>query len=301
VQTVAKAQATLIPAGTLLHCTTDDPNLSPKTAEVGDPVLCHLSQFTEFGRMAFPRGSYLAGHIEAEKQPGHFVGKGYLQIVFDRIGLPNTDSDLSARVVAAQGQHVDNQGRIIGHGHARRDAVEWLFPPLWPWKVITLPARGPQPRLKNEQQLTLKLMTDVEVPQLTAYSALVPSRHEYPQASTRPQVQAYTSPLSGSAAPALASNESFLPHDSNVYYLPPVIPAQDIVPSGYVTLIALRTQTVYPATDYWVDGHLLFFVLPDGLVESTELNNVNWQRTTDLNVERSVRVTLRTKPGQLQF
>jgi len=101
--TNANAQATLIPAGTLLHCTIDDPTMSPKTAQVGDPVLCHLSQFTEFGHAAFPRGSYLGGHLEADKQPGHFIGKGYLDIVFDHIGLPNTDADLNARVVAAPG------------------------------------------------------------------------------------------------------------------------------------------------------------------------------------------------------
>jgi hypothetical protein len=132
-----------VPAGTLLHCTTDDPNPSPKTAEAGDPVPCHLNQFTEFGHAAFPRGSYLSGHLEAEKRPGHSVGKGYMQIGFDRIGLPNADSDLEAKVVSAQGQHVDNQGRIVGHGHAKRAVAEWMIPPLWPWKVIMLPARGP--------------------------------------------------------------------------------------------------------------------------------------------------------------
>src|SRR5271155_5561933 len=63
----ASAQSTLIPAGTLLHCTIDDTTISPKTAQVGDPVLCHLSQFTEFGRTAFPRGSYLGGHLQAAK------------------------------------------------------------------------------------------------------------------------------------------------------------------------------------------------------------------------------------------
>jgi len=72
-QPATKAQVTLVPAGTLLHCTIDDPTISPKTAEVGDPVLCHLNQFTEFGHPVFPRGSYLAGHLEAAKQPGHFI------------------------------------------------------------------------------------------------------------------------------------------------------------------------------------------------------------------------------------
>jgi hypothetical protein len=169
----AKVQTTLIPAGTLLHCTIDDTTISPKTAQVGDPVLCHLNQFTEFGRAAFPRGSYLAGHLEDAKQPGHFIGKGYLDIVFDHIGLPNTDSDLNARIVAAQGLHVDEQGDILGHGHAKRDMIEWAIPPLWPWKIITLPTRGPQPKLKSEQMVTLKVMQDVELPRLTAYASPV--------------------------------------------------------------------------------------------------------------------------------
>lgn len=38
-----------------------------------------------------------------------------------------------------------------------RDAVEWMLPPLWPWKVLMLPARGPRPALE-----------DVTVPQATA-------------------------------------------------------------------------------------------------------------------------------------
>jgi hypothetical protein len=199
-QPAAKAQATLIPAGTLLHCTMDDPTISPKTAQVGDPVLCHLHQVSEFGRPAFPRGSYLAGHLEAAKQPGHFIGKGYLDIVFDHIGLPNSDSELDARIVAAQGQHVDKQGDIMGHGHAKRDVVEWMIPPLWPWKVIMLPARGPQPKLKNEQLVTLKLMQDVELPQLTAYVS--PSRRlgdSGAYGNTGPRTQSYTAPPSGTS------------------------------------------------------------------------------------------------------
>ncbi|MGC1257458.1 MAG: hypothetical protein WA867_17995 [Candidatus Acidiferrales bacterium] len=295
----AKAQATLIPAGTLLHCTIDDPTISPKTAEVGDPVLCHLSQFTEFGRAAFPRGSYLAGHLEASKQPGHFIGKGYLDIVFDHIGLPNTDSDLQARIVAAQGQHVDKQGDIVGHGHAKRDVIEWMIPPLWPWKVITLPARGPQPKLKNEQLITLKVMQDVELPQLTAYLSPSPSpSHYYGGANAGPRVQSYAQPSSG----PVASQSS-----SRVYYVPPSAPAIDPpvsmgsaradLPSRDLTLVALKSEAIYPARDYWVAGRLLFYVLPDGSESSADLSSIDWQRTTDLNAERGVRVTLRTNPS----
>jgi hypothetical protein len=311
----AKAQATLIPAGTLLHCTIDDPTISPKTAQVGDPVLCHLHQISEFGRSAFPRGSYLAGHLEAAKQPGHFIGKGYLDIVFDHIGLPNVDGDLDARIVAAQGQHVDKQGDIVGHGHAKRDVVEWMIPPLWPWKVITLPARGPQPKLKSEQLVTLKVMQDVELPQLTAYVS--PSRRlgdSGAYGNAGPRTQSYTTPSSGTSAQPSGSSFAMDPL-SRVYYVPPIAPAVDPpanatqagvatkqapskVPAQSITLVALKSETIYPAKDYWVADRLLVYVLPDGNEASTDLNNVDWQRTMDLNAERGVRLTLRTKPSQ---
>jgi hypothetical protein len=314
-QPAAKAQATLIPAGTLLHCTIDDPTISPKTAQVGDPVLCHLHQVSEFGRPAFPRGSYLAGHLEAAKQPGHFIGKGYLDIVFDHIGLPNSDSELDARVVAAQGEHVDKQGDIMGHGHAKRDVAEWIIPPLWPWKVIMLPARGPQPKLKNEELVTLKLMQDVELPQLTAYVS--PSRRPGDSGAygnTGPRTQSYTVPSSGTSAQQSSSSSYTVDPLSRVYYVPPIAPAVDPpasstqagvstkqtppnLPAGRLTLIALKSETIYPAKDYWVGDRLLFYVLPDGNEASTDLNNVDWQRTMDLNAERGVRLMLRTKPS----
>ena len=39
---VIAAQDLLVPAGTLLQCTMDEPNFSSKTAAIGDPVVCHL-------------------------------------------------------------------------------------------------------------------------------------------------------------------------------------------------------------------------------------------------------------------
>jgi hypothetical protein len=75
-QTGIRAQEIVVPAGTLLHCTLDEPNFSSATADIGDPVLCHLSSLQQFGRTVFPRGSYLQGHLEAAKEPGHFFGKG---------------------------------------------------------------------------------------------------------------------------------------------------------------------------------------------------------------------------------
>src|ERR1700704_2719948 len=161
----ASAREMVLPAGTLLKCTMNEPNFSSATVAVGDPVLCHLHSVTEFGQQAFPRGSYLVGHLESAKDPGHFWGKGHLKSQFDRIGLPSGDLPLEAKVIATRGYKVDKQGKIDGKGHPTRDVVEWLIPPLWPWKVIMLPARGPRPKLKGETLLSLRLMDDVQFPQ----------------------------------------------------------------------------------------------------------------------------------------
>ena len=58
---VQAATRDLIPAGTLLHCTMDEPNFSPKTAQVCDPVLCNLGPLGAFGHSVFPRGAELSG------------------------------------------------------------------------------------------------------------------------------------------------------------------------------------------------------------------------------------------------
>src|SRR6201998_3119325 len=162
----ADARDVVLPAGTLLQCTLNEPNLSTNTVDVGDPILCHLRGITEFGQQAFPRGSYLVGHLEAAKDPGHFWGKGYLKLQFDRIGVPTGDLPLEAKVISTRGYKVDKEGKIDGKGHPRRDVIEWMIPPLWPWKVIMLPARGPKPTLKGETVLSLRLMDDVQIPHL---------------------------------------------------------------------------------------------------------------------------------------
>src|ERR1700756_4620662 len=80
-----------IPAGTILHCTMDEANFSPKTAQIGDPVLCHLGPLGSFGHSIFPRGAELGGHLQDYKAPGRFIGKGWMAIEFDRLILPNAE------------------------------------------------------------------------------------------------------------------------------------------------------------------------------------------------------------------
>ena len=159
----------LIPAGSLISCTIAEPKISSKTTAIGDPVLCQAGHSERYGRSVLPYNSYLVGRFEDYKDPGHFVGKGWMELRFDRMVIePDTVIPIDARVVDVPGYRVDNQGRILGKGHATRDAVMWSIPVLWPVDLITLPMRGPRPVLKEETRVMLKVMDDLAVPNNSA-------------------------------------------------------------------------------------------------------------------------------------
>jgi hypothetical protein len=286
----ASAREVVLPAGTLLQCTMNEPNFSSKTAEVGDPVLCHLKSVTEFGQQAFPRGAYLVGHLEAAKDPGHFVGKGYLKIQFDRIGLPSGDLPLEAKVISTRGYKVDKTGAIDGKGHATRDVVEWLFPPLWPWKVIMLPARGPRPTLKGETPLTLRLMDDVEIPQTAETNG--PGWHYFhmdsynnAQLSTRPQLAINADVAVGAQASVHASLAAY----SQPATLPD--PAKLVTLPG-MPVFVLTTGTILSVSGYGYQDNRISYTLIGGGSGVINSSDVDWTATTHLNDQRGIRLTL---------
>ncbi|HEV7968089.1 MAG TPA: hypothetical protein VGP19_10980 [Candidatus Acidoferrales bacterium] len=308
------AQQVVVPAGTLLRCTLNEPNFSSATAEVGDPIVCHVGATQQFGREALPRDTYLAGHLEAYKDPGHFVGKGWLQLSLDRIGLPNTQLPVPAKVIAVSGYRVDREGKIRGRGHAERDAVEWMLPPLWPWKVLTLPARGSRPTLKGEVEITLRLMEDVTLPQMSAAVSRTPGppRAESSTPTTTPSIWYVPPGMSGlrstvagdSVKPAAASGTEPRVLDIEGTRITStsqraVSPAaqlnspQQRQPSG-LTLIALKSEAIYAVTDYWLDNGRLNYALSSGTDQSVDLAEIDWGKTLGLNAERGVTVTLRS-------
>ncbi len=293
----ASAREVVLPAGTLLQCTMNEPNFSSATAEVGDPVLCHLRGVTEFGQEAFPRGSYLVGHLEAAKDPGHFVGKGYLKIQFDRIGLPTGDMPLEAKVISTRGYRVDKEGKIDGKGHAKRDVAEWMLPPLWPWKVIMLPARGPRPTLKGETVLSLRLMDDVQVPQLSA--AIRPSWNTY---GARPQRQSYSNSDSVPSTPLLTIRGSVdtpntevsaaveIPRASYASLATPEVATAVMATGGPV--FVLKTGTVLAVGSYQYQDGRITYTLAHGGGGVVTTDDVDWITTTRVNNQRGVRMTL---------
>ena len=293
----ASARETVLPAGTLLQCTLNEPNFSSSTVDVGDPVLCHLRGVTEFGQQAFPRGSYLVGHLESAKDPGHFWGKGYLKLQFDRIGLPTGDLPLEAKVIATRGYKVDKQGKIDGKGHAKRDVVEWMLPPLWPWKVIMLPARGPRPKLKGETVLSLRLMDDVQLPQ--AASTIGPGWHFF---SSRPQNQSYRESSNLDSTPKLAVRGNVTTARADVsasVEIPQVSYASLIsrnVSSGTAAtggpVFILKTGTVLAVGNYQYQDGRITYTLAGGGGGVVNTDDVDWTTTTRVNNQRGVRMTL---------
>jgi hypothetical protein len=283
----ASARDVVVPAGTLLQCTLNEPNLSSKTVAVGDPVLCHLRGVTVFGQQAFPRGSYLVGHLEAAKDPGHFWGKGYLQLNFDRIGVPAGDLPLEAKITATRGYKVDKEGKIKGKGHATRDVVEWMLPPLWPWKVIMLPARGPRPTLKGETVLQLRLMDDVEVPQLA--QTFGPGWHWF----GHPQNESYDDAQASGTRPQLAVRSS-LAVSANAQVS---LAAYNDVASNLVTLpgmpvFVLNTGTVLAVRGYGYQDNRLTYTLVSGGGGVISTDEIDWPATTRVNAKRGIRLSL---------
>jgi hypothetical protein len=280
------AQDSLVPAGTLLQCTLDEPNFSSATAAIGDPVLCQLRTMQEFGRPVFPRGSMLGGHLEADKEPGHFVGKGYLKLTFDRIILPTGDLPVPAKVIQARGYKVDKQGDIDGTGHAKRDVIEWMFPPLWPWKVVSLPFRGPRPTLKGEEPLELRLMDDIVIPR--GMQASNPNRPPY--ASSLHPSSYQSAPQSNANSMQLTVNRTALQpvQPAATSPLAPPSPA-DGQSAERFTVLVLKSNQVYEVTKYHRDGDLLMFLDAQGRKGSVDVNDVDWRRTSETTAEvRSV-------------
>jgi len=322
----ASAREMVLPAGTLLQCTLNEPNFSSASAAVGDPVLCHLRSLTEFGRQAFPRGSYLVGHLEAAEEPGHFWGKGYMKIQFDRIGLPSGDLPLDAKVIATRGYKVDKYGDIDGKGHAKRDVVEWMIPPLWPWKIIMLPARGPRPTLKGESVLTLRLMDDVEMPHVA--QTFGPDWHFFghpPNGDAQVENDAYygsayNGSLNASAGPRLAVRQ-VMPSEPVVEEVPPVTyasygsaavttnvaAASNVAATSSVAtadprfagtapgvpVFVLKTGMVLAVGNYTYQDGRISYELAGGGNGVISTDEVDWTTTTQVNLQRGVRMSLR--------
>jgi hypothetical protein len=283
----------ILRVGTLLQCTLDEPNFSSHTAEIGDPVLWHIGALAAFGRPVFPRGAYLAGRFQEYRDPGRLFGKGWIELGFDRVVLPGAVIvPLSAKVISTPHYRVNREGKMQGRGHAKRDAVEWAIPVLWPVKVLTLPARGPRPTLKGEVRITLQLLEDVEIPATALASSTTPSmphptRLRPTRGSTPLQQQLYagsTTALAATLGPAQDPRETA----RSRYFSEGLLVPQ-------LTWLILKDGTSHLVKDYWIEFGKLQCVTLDGERKLPPLARLDLDETLRLNQERNVEFVIRSR------
>ena len=267
------AQQIVVPAGTIITCTLEDSKLSSKTEALDDPILCDTGSLQEFGVSVFPRGAYLQGRFADARDPGHLWGKGWMQLQFDHIILPNAELPISAKVISAPHLKVDVEGKIHGTGHAKRDAVEWAIPVLWPEKIITLPNRGPRPTLKQEARLSLKLMEDVPLPE------------EVVGNTTRPVLQPGAfRPSTTMNGPLIRQVSEPVTHQASI-----VLKTSQDRASAEGTLLMLKDGTAQLAKRYWFDsGQKIQFLSVDGRTGVFPIEALDLDLTVKLNRERGV-------------
>src|SRR6267154_2238535 len=159
-----------------------------------------------------------------------------------------------------------------------------MLPPLWPWKVLSLPAKGPKPALKGEVAITLRLMEDVTLPQASAAASRAAVQQPRAEPSPSPSPSAHTTiPSIWYVPPGMSAWRSKVADD----------PVKLARPSG-LTLIFLKSEAIYAVTDYWLDNGRLNYVLSSGTNQSVDLGEVDWSKTLGLNAERGVVITLRS-------
>ncbi len=279
----------LVPAGSLIQCTVSEPKLSSKTTDIGDPVLCQVSHVELYGRSVLPYGSYLVGRFEEYKDPGHFVGKGWMELKFERLVVPPGQIvPVATKVVYAPKYPVDKQGRIHGNGHPVRDIVEWSIPLLWPIDLLNLPRRGPRPVLKAETRLTLKVMDDIGVPSQQFASAPL-----YPQpAPPEPYGFQQRAPMPYYAPPVAAPPPP--PQPMNYNYAPPPVPPTPMVPVWRASVppaavVITRDGRGRLARRYWfANDHEFAYIALNGAPVIIPARMLDMPATVEANRRRGI-------------
>jgi hypothetical protein len=182
-----------------------------------------------------------------------------------------------------------------------------MLPPLWPWKIIMLPARGPRPTLKGESMLTLRLMDDVQIPQVQASNG--PDWHFF----GRPEVQRdnyYQQPYQGASN---RSSEPAIPQLAvrNVSVSSSEPPRAEEIPqvtyASYISkeavggggaaagvpVFMLKSGMALEVGNYTYQDGRISYELASGGSGVISTDEVDWTTTTRMNSQRGVRVTLR--------
>ena len=215
------------------------------------------------------------GRFEDYRDPGHLVGKGWMELKFDRMVLPpGTVVPFAAKVVQVPNYPVDKEGRIRGKGHPVRDTLEWMVPVLWPIDLINLPRRGPRPVLKAETRLTLKIMDALDVPQRELAAEPAPGLNQRaPVAYQQPQPQ-----------PTPITVE-------HIYDTPPAPPQPVAMAPAQQppTLLVMRNgMGMYASSYYFDEGGRVHYTAMNGAPVVMGREQLDWPSTVAVNRQRGV-------------
>jgi hypothetical protein len=214
-----------------------------------------------------------------------------LKLQFDRIGVPSGDLPLEAKVIATRNYKVDREGKIDGKGHPKRDVVEWMLPPLWPWKVLMLPARGPRPKLKGETVLSMRLMDDVQIPQLA--QTFGPGWHFFGQVQRNSFENAHLNTAQPQLTVRPASDTA--PQASYASYVTRTAATPSVANVAGVPgmpVFVLTTGSVLSVSGYGYSDSRITYTLVGGGSGVISTDDVDWSATTQLNNQRGVRLAL---------
>lgn len=161
----ASARPFELPAGMLVNLRVNE-HLSSRLLQPNEPILFEVANPVRPFRNgpSLPSGSLITARVVESKPAGRIVGKATLEIAFDEILLPGGERyPLTAKIIEARGLSTDSSGKLIGRGHAQADAFFYAFPLTSPFRVLMIPARGPDIRFKGEQMVTIKLLEPVVI------------------------------------------------------------------------------------------------------------------------------------------
>jgi hypothetical protein len=158
-----------------------------------------------------------------------------------------------------------------------------------------LPARGPRPKLKGESTLSLRLMDDVQIPQVaTTYG---PEWRFF----GRPESQLYHDSAFSNGSPTLAvrglateeQTAGGVPQASYASLVSRDVAAPlRLSTAPGMPVFVLKTGTILAVGNYTYQDGRISYSLASGGTGVIRSDEVDWSTTTQFNAQRGVRVTL---------
>jgi hypothetical protein len=153
-----------------------------------------------------------------------------------------------------------------------------------------LPARGPRPALKGETVLSLRLMDDVQIPQVA--QTYGPGWHFF----GRLQNQLFGDSQASNSRPQLTvrpASDPSVAQASYASYVTREVPTNVQSVPG-MPVFVLNSGAVLSVSGYGYSDSRITYSLVGGGNGVISADDVDWSTTTKINIQRGIRLTLHT-------